>query len=117
MKPKVAPKSITPSIPTFRTPERWPTSSPRAAKVKIVEASRLLARNSHMYSLLFFLFPDELVSVEELKSHKCDHQNSEQGIIQAKAHMEFSLGESAADGQSSEKQCHRNRRQRIAQGN
>ena len=49
MKPKVAPKSITPSIPTFRTPERWLMSSPRAAKVKIVEASRLLAINSHIY--------------------------------------------------------------------
>jgi hypothetical protein len=48
--------------------------------------------------------------VKELKSDESNHQNSEQGIVHAKAHAEFSLDESATYGQSSEKQRDRNRR-------
>src|SRR4030042_5180825 len=98
MKPKVAPKSIAPSIPTFRTPERWLISSPRAAKVKIVEASRLLMAKSHISLLLPRFFPHYLVTVKELKSDQSDHQNPQQGVIHSEAHVELPLDESSAYG-------------------
>src|SRR4030067_3119647 len=107
MKPRVAPNSITPSAPTFRTPDRCPISSPRAAMVKIVEASRLLTRNSHIQALLLGLYPKDFIPVEELESDERDHQYSQQGIIHAVALMEFSLDESASYRQASEEQRHR----------
>src|SRR3989304_1667769 len=99
MNPRVAPKSITPSMPTFKIPERCPISSPNAAMVKTVEAFRLLAANSHILWLPFQFLPDDGFSIEELEGDEGDHQNPEQGVIDAEAQLELSLDEPASVGQ------------------
>src|SRR3990170_867149 len=117
MNPTVAPKSITPSMPTFRMPERCPISSPSAAIVKTVAASRLLAANSHILLLPFHLFPDDGVAIEILKGDEGDHQDPEEGIIDAVAKLELSLDEPASVGQPAEEEGERNGHQGIAHGN
>src|SRR4030067_53860 len=102
MNPRVAPKSITPSMPTFRMPERCPISSPSAAMVKTVEAFRLLAANSHMLWFPFHLLPDDGVAIEELEGDEGDHQNAEQGVVDAVPQHELSLDEPAPVGQPAE---------------
>src|SRR3990172_12319426 len=114
MNPTVAPKSITPSMPTFRMPERCPISSPSAAIVKTVEAFRLLAANSHILFLPFHLLPDDGVAIEELEDDEGDHQNPEQSIVDPVAQFELSLDEPPSVGQPAEQQGEGNGRQRVA---
>src|SRR3989304_5918632 len=116
LNPTVAPKSITPSMPTFRMPERCPISSPSAAIVKTVEAFRLRAANSHILALPIDLLPDDGVAVEELEGDEGDHQDPEQGVVDAVAQLELSLDEAAPVGQPAEQQGEGNGRQRIALG-